>query len=573
MCSENGGRFYRVAGGARARALLLAAVASVAIIAEPLAQSARTTPRFYSDDPLSRDDDAAFDASKAEENELSETFDFLTNTFASPGDRRSIRAVNVNTLDEVPDSTWFTNRIGLGRLTESEAARGGRKFDRLDAEEWLVTRGKGPGGFHPGFRASHPGDPDQVYQLEVDPKEHPQLASGAELIGALVYHALGYNVQDVYTVRVDPSRLTISPKATVRDASGQRAFVQSDLDAVLSNAARDSDGRFYMSATRFSQGEDLGQFRYFGTRRDDPNDIHPHEHRRELRANRVFAAWLAHDDSRAVNTLNLRVETEGRKFIRHYMHDFGALLGSATRFAEPAINNHEHFIPKDSSLKGLAGLGFYFPRYARSNRADDLPPSVGNYDSVSFEPAKWRANYPNPAFENMRADDAFWGARLVSRFSDELLTAIVGRVGYDDPRAASYLVKTLGERRDLVARRWLNGVNPIVDIALSGNGELTFTNAAVDAGVATAGARYRITWGAFDNDRGQERLASGEVESTATKASLPAESFAATLKGAQYAVAHIRAEHAEHPAWATPVDVYFRREGAGWQTVGIFRLP
>ena len=144
-----------------------------------------------------------------------------------------IRALNVNTVDEVPDSSWFTNRIGIRDLTVEELRRGPNKFDRLDASEWTVVEGKGPGGFQPGFRAVHPGDPEQVYQIEIDPVRHPQLATGAELIGTLIYHALGYHVQDVYTLKVEPAKVSISEKATIRDASGRRRFSQHDLDTIL----------------------------------------------------------------------------------------------------------------------------------------------------------------------------------------------------------------------------------------------------------------------------------------------------------------------------------------------------
>jgi hypothetical protein len=529
-------------------------------------QAERRGPLFYADDPLPVDRDTELDASRFEEVELSEAYDFLTNTFGSPGDRSRIRAVNLNTLDEVPDSSWFTNRIGVRDMPIAEVIRGPGKFERLDAESWTIVRGKSPGGFQPGFRAVHPGDPDQVYQLEVDPPEYPQLATSAELIGTLIYHALGYHVVDVYAIRVDPRNISISDKATIRDASGERPFTRADLDAILRQGAHDASGRFYMSATRY-EGEDVGNFEYHGTRADDPNDIHPHEHRRELRANRVFAAWLAHDDSRAVNTRNLRFKEAGRAFIRHYMYDFGAILGSATRFAEPATNNHEYFVDKDRSLKNLWTLGLSVPPYLRGPIEGDVPRSVGRFESATFDPDRWKPNYPNPAFSNMRPDDAFWGARLVSRFSDGMIAAIVAQAGYDDPRAAPYLARTLAERRDRIARVWLNGVNPIVDPRLAADGTLTFANAAVQAGAATPATAYAIAWASYDNDAGTSGPASAEIRATEPRVEAPAP----LLARATCVTATIRSEHPEHRAWAEPVRVYFRKEGKGWKTVGLFR--
>ena len=83
------------------------------------------------------------------------------------------------------------------------------------------------------------------------------------------------------------------------------------LDNVLSRGARQPNGRYRVLASRFAGGKPLGNFRYYGTRPDDPNDIVPHEHRRELRGARVFAAWLNHDDSRGVNSLDM-LETARR---------------------------------------------------------------------------------------------------------------------------------------------------------------------------------------------------------------------------------------------------------------------
>ena len=551
----------------------VAAVACVVAVATGVGagaagQAARAARAFFPDDPISRDDDTAMDASGVKELELSESYDFLTNTFVSPGDREPIRAVNVNTLDEVPDSSWFTNRIGVRDLPITEITRGPNKFERLDAMDWIVVAGKSPGGFHPGFVAEHPGDPGQVFQLEIDPVDHPQMATGAELIGTLVYHALGYHVEDVYAIRVDPARITISDKATIRDASGRRRFNRRDLDAILRLAARDRQGRVYVSATRFHEGEPVGNFEYHGSRSDDPNDIHPHEHRRELRANRVFSAWLAHDDSRAINTLDLLVAANGRKHIRHYMYDFGAILGSATRFAEPSTGNHETYLDKDASLAALASVGFAVPRYLRVPRADG-PPSAGAFDSTSFDPVRWKANYPNPAFSNMRPDDAFWGARLVARFSDEAIRAIVDQVRFDDRLAGEHITRVLIERRDAIARTWLNGVNPVVDPRLAADGTLTFANAAVAAGAATPGSGYTVSWSRFDNGLGKAEAAGDEMQVTRERATAPS----GLLADAEFVMATIRGEHPDHPGWRQPVQVYFRRSAPGWETVGIVRQP
>ena len=89
-----------------------------------------------------------------------------------------------------------------------------------------------------------------------------------------------------------------------------------------------------MLVSRFAPGKPLGNFRYYGRRPDDPNDLVAHEHRRELRGARVFGAWLNHDDSRGINSLDMLETTNGRGWVKHYMFDFGSILGSGTVYAQ-----------------------------------------------------------------------------------------------------------------------------------------------------------------------------------------------------------------------------------------------
>ncbi|MDP7471952.1 MAG: hypothetical protein QGI02_06330 [Vicinamibacterales bacterium] len=152
--------------------------------------------KFYPDDPLRVDRDT-LDTPEPAEIELSDMYDRFGHIFAELGTAQPVEAANANTVDEVPDSSWFTNRL-LNRV--------GR-----------------------------------------------------------------------------------------------------------------TNGLFRVTASKYLPGLPIGPFRYFGTRSDDPNDIVPHEHRRELRGLRVFAAWLNHDDTRAHNTQDAWVEEDGRHYIRHYM--------------------------------------------------------------------------------------------------------------------------------------------------------------------------------------------------------------------------------------------------------------
>jgi hypothetical protein len=549
------------------RSELVAATALAAVVALLATTPARSAaPRFYPDDPLWVDNDRVADASHAREIDLDDYYDFLENSFASPGDRSRIRAANVNTVDEVPDSSWFENRIGRREMSMDELVRGPDRENVRLGTEWTIVRGKNR-GFHPGFRAIDRSDPTRtVYQLEVDPPRNPELATGAEVVGAAFYHAFGYHTVDVYLAEMDPAALQIAPGATIKDANGRRTFVRKDLDEVLKNAARLPNGRIRVTAERLSlDGTDVGRFEYHGTRADDPNDIYPHEHRRELRASRVLAAWLNHDDSRAVNTMVVRHKEGGRAYLKYYLVDFGSLLGSGTRTPNAAQSGHEYTVAARPSLLALATLGLYVRPWLR-----DLPPSpypaVGRFGADDFDPRTWVAEYPKTAYDNMRDDDAFWGARIVARFSDEAIRAIVGKGRYSDPAAAEALTSALIVRRDRIKHAWLTAVNPIVDPTLSPEGELRFVNAAVASDVGGRPDGYTVRWSRFDNATDTLTAVGGDILVGEPRATAPP----GLLADAEFVSATIATRHHAFPQWK-PVQVYFRRTPGGWRTVGLDR--
>jgi hypothetical protein len=430
----------------------------------------------------------------------------------------------------------------------------------------MVAAGKSS-GLQPGFRMTDP--EGHLYQIEVDPPSNPELTSGAEIIGTAFYHAFGYHAVDVYLAEIDAERLVISDAATIRDPLNgkRRRMTRRDLDDVFKRAARQPNGRYRVVVSRFADGKPLGNFRYYGTRPDDPNDIVPHEHRRELRGNRVFAAWLNHDDSRGINSLDMLEQAAGRSYVRHYMFDFGSILGSGTIFAQRHRSGNEYILEWKPGWLTLATFGAYVRPWMLIDYPD-VPASVGRLEGDAFVPEKWKPEYPNQAFANMRPDDAFWAARIVSRFSDEMIRAIVAKARYSDPTATEYISSTLIKRRDKVLATWLNQVNPVVDVKLGADGALTFENAAVNAKVATAAGGYSLRWFRFDN-AADVRTEVGDPEIiTAMRGQAPP---ALLSTAGDYIGVTITGTHVDHPGWARPAVFYFRRAGAGWETVGVER--
>jgi hypothetical protein len=520
-------------------------------------------PRFFADDPVQVDHDAVLDAGGARKDDLGAYADFVINTAFSPADRRGIPALNVNTLDEVPDSSWFTNRIGIRSMTRDEIVRGPDLVERLEVDDWMIVAAKNTGR-QAGFRAVSALDPSkQVFQIEFDPAGNPEMATGAEIIGTAIYHAIGYNVVDTYLIDLDPAKVTISPSATITVAGTTRSFDRRDLESILRRAAKRPEGRYRATASRFAEGRNLGPFRYYGTRPGDPNDIYPHEHRRELRGNRVFCAWLNHDDSRAINSLDMLVGQPGQQYVKHYMFDFGSILGSGTNEEDHPWVGHEYLTEGRPALLTLASFGLWRRPFIRVSAPSDMP-AVGNFTADGFVPERWKPHYPNAAFTNMQADDAFWAAKIVAAFSPEAIQGIVEKAQFSDPRVTDYVTGTLLRRREAVLRTWLLSHSAIANVRIDGDETVHFDNLAVDAGLIAGPSGYDVSWFRFENSAGRDTPVADRKIGAADARSVPAY----LRLGSDYIGVEIRGNGG---AAAGPVRAYFRKTATGWQTVGLER--
>ncbi len=518
-------------------------------------------PHFYPDDPIARVPETQ-DASKAAPYEQSQMYELLYNLFVTSGYKPSgLRAKNLNTIDEVPDSSWFTNRIGSRPLTAEELVRGPNVGTPPAPSSWVLIREK-TAGAHPGFTAKDASG--ETWFLEFDPPYYPEGATAAVAIASKIFWALGYNQVESFLTTFDPTKTTIDPKATVRRPNGKRTrFTHDDINVILERVARNADGTYRVIAGRLLPGKILGSFQYAGTRPDDPNDLVPHEHRRELRALRVFGAWTNLTDLKSANTIDTLVTENGKTIVKHYLQDVGSTFGMCNDLHEWDLS-YEYFYEGAPSRKRLFSLGFALSPWQTVDYVEY--PSVGKFEGKVFDPRKWRPQTPTTAYMELREDDAFWAARRIAAFTDDLIRAVVHTGQFSDPAAEKYLADVLIQRREKIKSIYLTQVNPIVDPRLDGKG-LTFGNAAVDGGVAQGPVTYRASWMTFDNATGATRpLSETRSESTTIQApdNLPDSGFVAV---------DIAAESQAFPTWKQPVRAYFRRDGSGWKLVGFERMP
>jgi hypothetical protein len=521
------------------------------------------SPRFYRDDPISREPESQ-DASGATESEIGDLYEMTYNLFVQPGYKPSgLRSQNLNTIDEVPDSSWFVDRIGKRGLTIDEVVRGPNVGVPPDPSRWVIFREK-TSGAHPGVTARDA--KGETWFLEFDPPYYPEAATASVVMATKIFWALGYNQVETFLTTFDPAHVEFDPKATLRRPNGKRTpFAPDDLNAILEKVARKPDGTYRVVAGRLLPGKILGNFRYEGTRPDDPNDLVPHEHRRELRALRVFGAWTNLTDLKAKNTLDTLSTENGRAVVKHWLQDVGSTFGMNNDLKEWDLG-WEHFYQGDTTTKRLWSFGFALSPWQTVNYVER--PSIGKFEGDRFDPRTWRPQTPTTAYMELRDDDAFWAAQRIAAFSDEMIKAIIHTGEFSDPASEQLLVDIMIKRRDKILRTYLPAVNPIVTARLEAD-RLTFANAAVAADLAKAPEQYRASWFRFDNTTGETSALS---ETTSATTTIEAPRGLPTAMGSYIAV-DISADSKEHQSWRQPIRTHFRREADGWKLVGLRRLP
>src|SRR5882672_7817183 len=155
--------------------------AAILIVGAPTGSLAGENGRkFYSDDPLWREP-APRAVREVAVRKVDDAYDFLANAYLTPGRegkdaKRAPRpASDVNTLGEVPDSAWYTNRHAFRRMSIAELQRGpGNTTPPRPGGGWTIVGAKSD-GVTPGFVIEDANR--RRYLLKLDPPDFPELCS------------------------------------------------------------------------------------------------------------------------------------------------------------------------------------------------------------------------------------------------------------------------------------------------------------------------------------------------------------------------------------------------------------
>ncbi len=417
------------------------------------------------------------------------------------------RARNINAWDEVANSSWFHNRIGVRTMSDEELAQGACPDELLDtAGPWMVIGAK-PNGANPGFIIKGPNG--NGWLLKMDGHKQPERATTADVLGSRLYHAVGYHSPCNIVVFFDSKILKIDPDATTEDELGRdQPMTQDDVDRVLAAAGVLPDGRVRASASKWLTGRPIGPWTYQGKRRDDPNDVIKHQDRREIRGAKLMAAWTNHFDAREQNTLaTFHTEEDGRSYVKHYYLDFGDTLGSIWWWEPMSLSHrfgYSYYFDAGDVLVDYATLGTLKRPWNQLEMSDKAP--IGFFTDEPFKPHRYKPGYPNPAFLRMRPEDGAWMARILARVDDHSLQVMLEQGRMHNKPAEAEIHRILAARRDAILEHYLQVRSPLAEFRVDGT-RLCFTDLAVLTGVFTSATYQMRTWRApFDSASPQSPL-------------------------------------------------------------------
>jgi hypothetical protein len=306
---------------------------------------------------------------------------------------------------------------------------------------------------------------------------------------------MGYNVPCNRVAYVQARDFVLTPQSRHVDALGHSRVLNAGLlNELLSHTTRRRDGSMRAGMSEMVPGEAIGPWPAEGVRDDDPNDTIPHENRRELRGERLLAAWVNHWDSREANALDTFVPSvHGGGYVQHWLIDFGDSLGAFTfGMVDQRRLGHAYVVDLPNIGGDFVGLGFVRRPWDRA-RIDPHAPNLGYFAVANFRPQYWVQQNPMTRFDIAQPDDLAWMARKIARLSPESVRAIAEAAQFTNPVEQQLLVQVLLGRRERILRWSFAEVSPLTDARIVDRERLCVTDLGLATGIdPTANVAYAL---------------------------------------------------------------------------------
>jgi hypothetical protein len=384
-------------------------------------------------------------------------------------------AGDINSMDEVARSTWFSPRpLDVGTMARGPENTG------PPLPPFTVTSeppmGIASGSFTILDSRGH------KYEIGLDPPDRPEMRTAALAITSRLFWALGYTTPPVFIVRARAEDFWRSEGAT-----GQVA-------EVLKSGAPPLGNYYRLVALAWPPGVMLGYAPENGLRGDDPNDVVPHENRRTLRALKVFASWLALDGLGPAKTIDRYVGPPGEGHVAHYIVGLDDALGASNvvRAADPPPATGG-----GSPFTRLITLGLFPNPRPRPTQTDF--PSVGEFPD-DVDPAGYEPPLPYEPADRLLGADGYWAAKRMLTLSPTQIALAIAAGNISDPRAQRAMQKAIESRRAKVAAYWMARATPVELLSIV-KSQVLLRDEAVQARLAPANVTdYRVTFLTSDGD-------------------------------------------------------------------------
>ncbi|MBD3383785.1 hypothetical protein GF407_02560 [candidate division KSB1 bacterium] len=368
----------------------------------------------------------------------------------NPRSVRSLRADknarDVNRLDDVPASSWYSPRLGYQNISPAELVNGPAETG-LPVVPITIIAIK----HHRRHSSLVVRDSRGIqYLLKFAPHDLNAMFTTTSFIVNRLFWSFGYFVPEEHIFQFSRGdyKVDIPNKDNIKN-----------IRDLLDTSTTSNQKQYRCIASRFVRGYPLGPAAQQGVRKEDPNDWFPHQDRRVLRALRVFAAFTNMADMGPHHTLDVYMGKPDQGHIRHYLIDFGDAFGVIASGKNRGWAGFHHIFSLADILTNLATLGFYRQEWEKKSKTPWK--SVGPFESTLFNPEKWKEIYPYAPIRKSQPADNYWAVKILAGLTEAHISALVRAAGYINSKARDYMIRTLVERRKKLLQYHFNQVTPL----------------------------------------------------------------------------------------------------------------